>query len=245
MNFINFLSAAGLYLLISLPTYATAVEEKNLNFMPKIQNLMKGDVHYSVELLDPAKLEVKYPDLSSLDSLGFIKNKSIKILIAKSVYMVEKPAGFFDHLNTGDERFLKHTFRDLSLMKISENHFKVQSSGETPYSYMMDTYFDSDEISTLPNAKVIRAVTQARRLDVISLSSSSTLFRESTKFSDFAKGKVLVSSFIPLKENRTLVISYALTAIKTEFAVKENLKRIFRNEILQAKRLTDNYKSQE
>lgn len=245
MNFKKQLSVIGLNLLISLPTYATAVAEKTLDFMPKIESLLKGNVHYSVEILNPSQMDVKYPDLSYLDSLGFTKKSGIKVVIAKSVYAVSKPAGFFDHLNTGDERFLKHTLPKVTVNKLQENHFKIHAGGESPYSYLMDTYFDSDEISTLPNSKVIRAVTQARHMDVISLSASSTLFREFSKFTKYSVGRVLVSSFIPLKEDKTLVVSYTLTAVKDEFAVDKILRSSYRDEAVTVKKLTDSYKAKE
>jgi len=234
------LSVFALNLLISVPTYATGVEQKNIRFMPSTATLMKGDVHVSFELISVKKLKKKYPDLLSLDSVGFTKIKDIKILVAKTAYVVDKPAGFFDHLNPGDERFLAHVMGEQKVEKIKDNDFKLMVPG-TSQSYNLKTYFDSDDISTLPNSKVIRAVNQARKLDVISQSATSTIFREFSQFSQSSVGGIQVSTYVPLKENKTLILSYTMNGVKREAADKNSLKSSFQAEAVSQQQLINSF----
>lgn len=229
-----------LNLLISGKTYATAVEEKSLNFMPSAEALMKGEVHYALDVVAPRKINEKYPDFYYLDSLAFSQEANIQLVIAKSAFIVNKPAGFFDHLTMGNEDFMKYTMGEQKVKKIAENVFKITVPDS--HTYHMKTYFDSDDISTLPNSKVIRAVTQARKLDVISQSASATVFKELNLFTKFCVGGVQVSSFIPMKENKTLVVTYTLTGVKKNFAEIQKLKESFREESEAQKKLIDTYK---
>jgi hypothetical protein len=239
---IKLLCAFALNLLISVPTYALAVEQKDIKFMADTKSLMKGDVYYALETLSPQKFHKKYPDLNDLDSLSILQEPNVKMVISKSAFIVEKPVGFFDHLNTTDEKFIDHVLGSQKIKKTSDNHFKVTVPGETGYSYKLATYFDSDDISTLPNSKIVRAVTQARKLDVISQSASSTTYRELTHFSKYFVGGIQVSSYIPLKENKTLVLNYSLVAVKKHYALKDVLKRSLKLEAQSQKDLINSYK---
>lgn len=230
MQIKKLLSVFALNLLISAPTYATAVEEKDIKFMPSTEALMKGEVHYALEVVSLDKLDQKYPDMFYLDSLSFSHEPNIKIAIAKSAYIVNKPAGFFDHLTVSDRKFLSHTMGDQEVKKLGENTFKIVVPGEGSHSYQLKSYFDSDDISTLPNSKVIRAVTQARKMDVISQSASAIIFKEMTKYTKYSVGGVQVSAFIPLKENKTMVLTYAMTGVKKFYALEKVLKKSFKEE---------------
>lgn len=241
MNIKKLVSIYFLNLLISVPTYATAVEEKDIKFMPPTEALMKGQVHLAMKLISPSKINESYPDFFYLDSMGFSQEPNIKLVISKSAYVVNKPAGFFDHINTGSERFISSTLGEQKVKKISENYFKITVPGSASHSYVMKTYFDSDDISTLPNSKVIRAVTQARKLDVISQSASSTTFRELSQFSKYSVGAVQVSTFIPLKENKTLILSYTLNGVKLPFANKKALKQGLLDEAVSQQKLINDF----
>lgn len=242
MDLKKFFGIIAFNLLISLPTFATAIEKKDLKFMPEIEPLMKGEVHYAVDVVLPDKINEKYPDFFYLDSLGFSQEAGINLVIAKSAYIVDKPAGFFDHETTSNEKFMKHIMGEQIVKKISDGNFRVVVPGDGGYSYQVKTFYDSDDISTLPNSKVIRAVTQAKKLDVISGSASSILFRELTKFSKYSVGGVVVNSYIPMKENKTLVLSYSMTAVKKYYALPKVLKKSFREESESQKALINSYK---
>lgn len=244
MHIKKMISVFALNLLISAPTYATAVAEKGIKFMPTTEALMKGEVHYALEIVSPDKLDNKYPDLFYLDSLSFTSDPSVAIVIAKSAFVVNKPAGFFDHLTVSDENFLAHIMGEQKIKKMGESSFKISVPGEAAHTYNLKSYFDSDDISTLPNSKVIRAVTQARKLDVISQSASAVIFREMTNYSKYSAGGIQVSSFIPLKENKTLVLTYVMTAVKKNFALEKVLRKNFKDEAQAQKKLINSYQIQ-
>jgi hypothetical protein len=234
--------AFAINLLISVPTYALALEQKDINFTADTKALMKGDVFYALDTLTPRNFNKKYPDLHDLDSLAILQEPNVRIVISKSAFIVEKPVGFFDHLNTIDEKFIDHVLGEQKIKKLSENSFMVSVPGENSYWYKMKTYFDSDDISTLPNSKVIRAVTQAKKLDVISQSASSTTYRELTDFSKYFIGGIQVTSYIPLKENKTLVLNYSLLAVKKYYAIEKVLKLSLKLETEAQKDLINSFK---
>jgi hypothetical protein len=239
---IKILTILVLNLLVSIPTYAKAIEMGDVKFKVDTEALYKGDVHFALDLQTPDKFHNKYPDLYDLDSLAFMQEPNVQMIISKTTYIVNKPAGFFDHLNTSDERFVKHLLNGQEVRKITDHHFNVKVLGGFSHEYKIKTFFDSDDICTLPNSKVIRAVTQAKSLDVIAQSAASTTYRELTQFSKYFVGGIQVSTFIPLKENKTLVINYSLMAVKKYYALDKVLKRSLIIETEAQKNLINSYK---
>ena len=203
---------------------------------------MKGNVNYAMDVLSPTKFHKKYTELDELDSLALMQEPNVRMVLSKSAYIVDKPVGFFDHLNTVDEKFINHVLGEQKIKKSSENNFKITVPGESGYTYKMKSYFDSDDISTLPNSKVVRSVTQARKLDIISKSASSTTYKEMTKFSKYFSGGIQVSSYIPINEKKTLVLNYSLFAIKKNFALVNVLKRSLKVESEAQRDLINSFK---
>lgn len=236
------LTVFALNLLISVPTYALAVEQKDINFSVDTNLLMKGDVHYAQKILSPTKFHSKYADLYDLDSLAMLQEPNIKVVISKTAYIVDKPVGFFDHLNVEDEKFIKHIMGKQKVKKISGNHFKIKVEGSSGYTYKMSNFFDSDDISTLPNSKVVRAVTQAKKWDVISQSAATIFYKEMTNYTKYFNGGVQVSSHIPINENKTLILNYSLFSVKKQFAIKKILKRSLKDEAVAQKDLINRFK---
>lgn len=227
-------------LTISLGALAGAEKQKNLRFPILIDQLMKGDTHYAVSILKPETVEKKYPELWDMDTLGFRKKQNVLFLVGKSVQVVNKPAGFFDNQNLSDEKFIRHTLGGQEVSKLKDRLFSIRVPGGP--SYKLKTFFDSDDISTLPNSRVIRAVTQAKKFDVISQGSSTTLVKEMYDFSSEIEGAVSVSSFVPLKEEKTLILTYTVTAIKKPIGSKKALKQSFLDETLATRELINSYR---
>jgi hypothetical protein len=225
-----------------ISSYADAIDQKKLNFKVDPTTLMNGDIHYSLVTASPSKFTGKYPDFADLDSLNFLHSPNIKIVISKSAYIIKKPAGFFDHQTVGSEAFLAHFLGDQKLSKLNENDYLITVPGKDGYTYKMRTYFDSDDISTLANSKIVRAVTQVKKLDLLSQSASSTIFRDFRDFSKYSVGGIQISSIIPLKETRTLIITYSITGVKSEFAKKSSLKKSYKEEIQAQKELIESFK---
>lgn len=231
-----------LNLLVSAPLYAQLVEQKQLNFPIKTENLLKGEVHYFIDILSPRKLSVQYPEAFELDSMSLIQESNVSMVLSKSVSVVDKPVGFFEQSQMTDEAYLKHVMGEQKIRKISPAAFLITVPGKDGLTYRMQTYFDSDDVSTLPNSKVIRAVSAAKKLDVISQSASTIMFQEFTNYTKYNEGSVTVSSFIPLKENKTLVITYTLSAVKNDFADKEVLKKNITTEMSAVQELRNSFK---
>jgi hypothetical protein len=227
-------------LIISLPIYARAVEQKKLNFPVQTQELLDGEVHYSAIIISPRKLVVKHPELFDLDALSLIQESNVMMLVTKTVSIVNKPVGFFDQKQLMDVKYLGHIMGEQKIKTLGPSSFQVTVPGTPAYSYKMQSFFDADDVSTLPNSKVTQAVNAAKKLDVISQGASTIMFTEKNQFTKFTEGGITVSSFIPMKETKTLIISYDLWAIKKPFDSK-NLIKNYIQEISAVKSLIESY----
>ncbi len=232
-----------LNLLAALPLSAMTVEQKDLSFPVKSKELLKREIHYFIKMLSPKKVSVQYPDLAEIDSLDLLKRKDVGIVISKSVYVVNKPVGFFDDKQLLDEKYIAHTLEDQRLKRIGPETFIVTVPGDQGYSYKLRAFFDADDVSTLPSSKITRAVTAAKNLDVISKGSSLIMLREHTNFTGGPEAGVAVSSFIPLKEDRTLVITYNIWALKRGVVVSKKIKQNFLAEIEAVRKLQETFQA--
>jgi hypothetical protein len=217
----RFVTVLTLSSVFSTATYAEVMKEKSLNFTIKSESFKK-DIHYSFAQGNAKILKQKFPDLAKLDSFGFLKNKSSSVIVAKVAYVVKKPIGFFDHENLVDQNFVSKLLGDQKIERTSPNSFDVKIPGPDKVSYKLKIFVDSDDVSTLPRSKVPESVAAFKRLDVISQSAPSISFKEMSDFNSYAWGAVSVSSYIPLKEDRTLIITYYLTSLKAKGSKKEN-----------------------
>lgn len=229
-------------LLLSIPVYADVVEQKNLDFIIKPEELMKGDIHYYFSVVSPRKLKQQHPELRDLDSLSLLKEQKNRLILTKSVFVINKPVGFFDDKQMTDERFITHLMGEQKVSKLSPSSFKITVPGQLAHSYKMKLFFDADDLSTMPNSKITRAVTVAKKMDVIAQGASIIMFTEQSDYTRFSEGGVIVSSYIPLKETKTLVIQYQLKSVKKKFASKKILKPGILAELLAVKDLINNYK---
>lgn len=238
----KFLFVLGINLIISIPLYAKTVEQKELNFSIKSEDLMKGEIHYFFQVLSPRKLVVKYPELFDLDSLSLVQESNVMMIVNKAVSVVNRPVGFFDDKQMTDEKFVSFIMGEQKVKKSGQDTFIVAIPGEDKLTYKMQSFFDADDVSTLPNSKVIRAVSAAKKLDIISQSATTIKFTEKTHFSKFAEGAISASSYIPLKENKTLVITYNLWAIKKPIGNLKQLEDNFTSELEAVNSLIENFK---
>lgn len=226
----------------SIPLYAHLVEQKQINFPVQSEELMKGDIHYYFSLETPRKMLDKHPELFDLDSLSLFQEPNTMMVITKSVAVIERPVGFFDDKQMTDEQFVSHIMGEQKVKKVAPETFKVTVPGEFSHQYKMQMFFDSDDISTLPNSKVIRAVSAVKKMDIISQGASTIMIKETTQYSKYSLGGVTVTSFIPLKENKTIMIQYNLLAVNKNFASEKILKPGMIQEISAVRELIQNYK---
>lgn len=239
MKFVIFL----ICLVTHSSTYATAVEQKELNFRVNGEELLKGDVYYSVDLLRKNQLEDFLPAFLELDTSGFTKPKRAMLLVSKAAYVVNRPVGFFDHKKASDLRYLRHLLGEQTLTELSENTFKVTIPGSTPTTYKLRTHFDSDDISTSTNSRSIRAITGSKRMDIQVQGASSIIVREMWDFSRGSLGGIHVTAFVTLKEEKTLVIDYGLMALTPPLLARETLIESVRDEATAHQRLINSFKA--
>lgn len=231
-----------LNLVASVPLYAQMVEQKQLNFPVKAEELMKGDIHYYFTLDNPRKILKQHPELFDLDSLSLFSEPESAIAVTKAAYVIDRPVGFFDDKQMTDEKFVTHVLGDQKVKKLNPETFKVTVPGEFSHQYKLQIFIDSDDISTLPNSKVIRAVSAAKKMDIISQGASSIVIKEMTQYSKFSLGGIVVMSFIPLKETKTLVIQYQLSSVKKAFGSAKIMKPGMVQEISFGRRLIQDFK---
>jgi hypothetical protein len=242
MNFA--LKIIGLFLL-SLPfasaIYAKAIKQPEFNFKVDAQKLIAGDFHYSFHLVTPRKLMERIPMAADLDSLSLLQENDVKIMLTKTAFVINKPVGFFDNEHIRNEKIVSHMMGEQSITSLDQVTYKVSVPGEMKHSYKMRSYFDSDDISTLPNSRIIQAVSAAKKMDVLSQSSSSMVLKEYTHYTDYLTGGVKISSYITLQEGSTLVITYGLSAVKKAYAKDLMLEGGFVEETEAIKSLLNSY----
>lgn len=226
-------------LLISGSLLAKIIEEKNLSFIPKVEALLAGDIHYFGHLASPLEVLGKFPEVQDLDSLKLFQKQNSKVFLTKSAFIVNRPIGYFDENLFSDEKFLGRLLGHQKIIKRGKNSFRIKIEGENAHSYLLTRYYDSDDMSTLPNSNIIRAAIGMKRLDVISQSAASLMITEKTKYTKYANGGVSISSFIPILENRTLVITYELHSIQNKFALPGILKTFYRTEVEETKKILE------
>jgi hypothetical protein len=230
-----------LHLITSVISYAKTIEQQKHEFPIKSQELFKGEIHFYFEILSPSNLTNAQSVFLKLDSLGITKDPESRIEVAKAVYVVNLPVGFFDDKELTGLRFLSHMMKPDKIRNKKEGLYEVFHEGSENYSYEMRSYFDADDISTLPNSKISRSILAAKELDVISKSASTIMVTEKSKFSNLWPGSVIISSFIPIKENKTLVVSYHLTGRKKISRSDDKLKENFKNEIERTRNLQNSF----
>lgn len=235
------LSVFILNMALSVPTYAKVLEQKKLNFeVPSSEKLQKGEEYASFKLVDAAAFFKAHPEFKGLDSLSLRNRPETKLAISKSAYIINKPVGFFDHQHVTDENFAKHMLGGKNVKKLDENTFKVTSS-RLDHSYEMTSSFDSDDVSTLSTSAAIHAVASSKKLDVIVQSAPAMIFTESTQFSKYFDGSISIAAYAPLKENKTLVVIFRVTAVKNKFAMEKFIKPIFFQDVADQKAKTESF----
>jgi hypothetical protein len=223
---------------LNMAAFAEFKQQKNIKFRVIGADLMKGDIHYSFSLMEPKVFKKKYGYIRDLDSLKVRNEPNIKILLTKAVFVVKTQIGFFDHEHMKNKNYLKHLHAHQTLEDVSDGVYRVTNPD---YSYTLKTFFDSDDISSLPNSAVVRAMTAAKKIDVISQSASSLVFNELTNFTSFSLGETSVTTYMGLKEDYTLVMHYQVSGIRTSFANKKKLKQDYLQELQFMKKAIESF----
>jgi hypothetical protein len=221
---------------------AEIIDEKDLYFKPDPSILIKNNIQSALVLLSPSQLLKKFPEAIDLDSVSGLKQNKVKVLFAKTAFVVDKPIGFFDHEHMQDLKYLKHIYGEQKVDRIQDSQFTVIVPGATEHSYQMNIFFDSDDISTLPRSKIIQGVNTARKFDVLSQGANSIIFQEFTKYSKYLHSGINIQMFSPLKAGKTLVINYQMMFIKKHYAIKGIVDVNYLEEIEARKNLMSSFK---
>lgn len=219
-----------LVLLLLPVALMAATEKKELNFTVDSEALLKGGLDYSFTVVSPATIYRDYPGFEELDSQGLLKKKGSTILLSKFAFVAHRPVGFFDD-QIDNQVFLTQLLGNVRLQRLGEGKFKVQIKND-PTNYVLQNYVDSDDISTVSHPRVAKAILAVKRLDVLAQSASFLIFQEMTRFSVGMQGAVQVSAYIPLKENRTLIVGYRLVSVKkyaNDSALKSDLAKEYQS----------------
>jgi hypothetical protein len=230
-----------LSLFIHFTTEAASIKQKELNFTVNGEELLRGDVVYSVEVMSAQELTDLFPAFMELDTSGFTKPKNATLLVSKSAYIVDKPVGFFDSDKAENVEFLNHLLGEQKVIKLGERLFRVVIPGGQ--TYKLRTQFDSDDISTTTNSRAIRSVTGARKMDIQVQGASSVLVREMYDYSKGSYGSIHVTSFLTIKENKTLVIDFGLMSLTPPLLAKETLEDSVENEASAHQALLNSFNS--
>jgi hypothetical protein len=220
---------------------AKIIEHNTIDFPVLTKELFNGEIHLFFNIYTLTELKTANSLLFKLDSFGMFTDDDSEFEAGKAMYVVNVPVGFFNEKELLGKKYLSFSLSHHQIREKGKGIFDVYHKGETNYSFEMRSYFDADDISTLPNSKVSRAVLAARELDVISKSASTIMVTEKTNFSNFWPNSVTVTSFIPIKERKTLVITYRLTALRKNKISRNKLKEEFKKEIERTSHLQNSF----
>lgn len=230
-------------LITSLITYAKPIEQKKVNFPINLELLLKGEIPFHIFSISSQEFSKKYPDLLKFDTLSMSKQKDTFMVFSKIEYIVNRPVGLFDHEKLMDLDYVSHIFKDHKIKSIDKDTYLITTPDGD--SFKMQSFFDSENMSTLNKFKVLGAANAAREFDIISESASTMVITEKTNFPKTVAGEVSISSFIPITEHKTLVISYKLIGLKKPYKKFETIKTNILKEFEILRELQNNFKDKQ
>lgn len=202
--------------------FAKTVSYPTPNFLPELDKLKVHDVHFSLQVMEGKEFMARHSHLSDLDTLKLSSDPKVKLVLVKTVAVVKKPVGFFDHELMNSASFLTHIHRPSSVKKLQDESYEVSLKS---HSFRVKSYFDSDEVSTLSASRRIHAVMATKKNDVVAQSASSVVVNELYQFSNKFRAGVEIHSFIPYREDATVVISYRLLGLTAEGIAEKDLSK--------------------
>ncbi len=202
-------------------TSAKIIVETGLDFEPNIKELLKDNIQYFYALGDKKEILKKFPIIKQLDHTKSYKKKDLSIFMSRSVFIINKPIGHFDHELAQNFNFLKTLMGEQKIEKLKNNSYLISVPGENKHQYEMRVFFDSDDISNTENKNSFTSINAIRTFDIFSKSNASFLTREISNYSKYAESGKIIQVFYPLTENKTLVTNYYLMFIKKPYGIKK------------------------
>ncbi len=212
-------------------SYSDSINEKrisSLNFKVDINSLKDADLFYSMEVLTNEEFKELDSPFRNLDSINLRNMSGVRLVLTKSVFIVDKPLSFFSKERLLDEKFNEKTMSDTKVRKIDQDSFNVYVNDIFNYSYVLNVrYLSTTEIpflSTTSKASLdnILEFETFEGKNIIAL-------RESIEFDALAKGTVFATRHVSRKDGKTVLVSYGILAIKKIYVLpgvlESNLKK--------------------
>lgn len=226
-----------LNLTLSIPIYANLIEQKKASFSIQSERIHRGEVHFYYNIFTKDRLAQRYPRISQMDSILLGQNPSDRLEVSKTVYMINKPVGFFDDKELMNEKYISHMWGKKEVKKINNNSIKII---QTP-PLELRAYFDSDDISTVQSYKVSRSISSAKEMDVISKSAPVIMVNEIIDLKTKTGDEISVTSFIPVKEEKTMIVTYGIKRLNKKFPDKTSMKIQFTEKLKKIINLQESY----
>jgi hypothetical protein len=197
-----------LFTLLILVNSAWAQEDvarmKKIMFVPEVEAIKKGVVQYGSKYLKPEDVQKKFPSFVEMDAAKII-NQSQKVYLNKASFVVKKPSTFFTYHQTIDKDYIQHLYGAKKVSWKDDNSFEFQKNQKT---YNTDLFFDSDDMSSIKQSSVIKAITKARKLDPLSAGAQATVVEQVTLGEKILALKI--TNFISIGSQKTMVIRYTI-----------------------------------
>jgi hypothetical protein len=155
--------------------------------------------------LPATTVQKKLPEFVDLDGLKLLDREGATVQVVKLAYVVNKPAGFFSATQVTDPAWVE-TLLGHRVKQITEGHYQIPGD-------KFHVYYDSDDLTSVKNSRIVHAVTQSKKLDPISLSGFSTVVLHNSDM-------LQVDNHVPLSPKKTLVVSYQIAVVKKDISSK-------------------------
>lgn len=200
----------------------TFIRKKEINFTIDPESIMKTGTQYSWRMMEADKFKQNFSHFLNLDGMRVLKNHKGPVVISKTVFTIEKSANYFTPEQISDEAFLRYLYPAFRVKKIEENMALFQSQ-DRKFSFENSFYVDADTMTSIRNPRYFQPFILVRKLDPLSMGAFTATLQTLEHFSDHAVGGNIVTFYIPIKANKTLVLTYQLLALKNQGQNKKSL----------------------
>lgn len=187
--------------------WAVDIKHSDFNFQISTHKIKSTDIHYAFVSVDQNTFVKEAGPFSALGHQQKDKKyKDNKHILFRAVFPVKKAIGYFDADKFSDPTFIKKMEGGAKVKRARENAFITQNSSPIKYHYFSRFYFDSDDLSSLPDSRIGRKIMELKSTDPLLFSANLSIFREMFGHTHFIKESSEFYGFVALDENTTLVV---------------------------------------
>ncbi len=191
---------------VSSLCWAKDIKHSEFNFQMSTHKLKATDLHYSFISVNKETFYKEAGPFMALMNKRSSDQSNDKFVMIRAVFPIKRAVGHFDHDKFKDLDFIKKIDNTSKVKKINENTFLTQKSTPVNHQYFSKFHFDSDDLSSLPDSRIGRKITELKSTDPLLLSANATLFREMFGFTQLIKESSEFYGLIALDETTTLVV---------------------------------------